>query len=276
MKKKSSILLTNDDGVYSPGIWAAAEALSELGEVIVAAPRQQYSGAGRSLLGSSDGVIQVLEFSRKGRTWQAYAIGGTPAQAVLHAMLEIVPGKPDLLVSGINFGENTGSGITISGTIGAALEGAAFGVPALAVSLETDPVHHYQHSEQVDFSSAAHFTRLFAGQILENGLPPDADVLKVDIPDNATPQTPWLVTRVARGRYFEPLRPVRASWEEPAQVGYRLEERAGLDEPGTDSYALRVQRWVSVTPLSLDLTARLDLAQFQQQLRRDLGDEGEP
>jgi 5'-nucleotidase len=268
--RQFSILLTNDDGVQSPGIWAAAEALAELGEVTVAAPRHQYSGAGRSLLSTSDGVIQALEFKNNGKTWQAYAIGGTPAQAVLHATLEILPDKPDLLVSGINFGENIGSGITISGTVGAALEGAAMGIPSLAVSLETDPAHHYQHSDQVNFSTAAFFTRLFARLILKNNLPADVDVLKVDIPDDATPQTPWKVTRVSRGRYFEPLRPERFSWDSPTQVGYRLDASAGLDEPGTDSHALRVLRQVSVSPLSIDLTSRLDLGQFQQQLTCEL------
>jgi len=72
-----------------------------------------------------------------GKNWTVHAVGGTPAQAVLHAVLEILPRKPDLVVSGINYGENVGSGVTVSGTVGAALDAAGLGIPALAVSLET-------------------------------------------------------------------------------------------------------------------------------------------
>ncbi len=107
-RKKSGnplqILLTNDDGIRSPGLWAAAEALSELGFVQVVAPRDQFSGAGRSLPGTTDGIIQIQEVEVNGKPWSVYAVGGTPAQVVLHAVLEILPEKPDLVVAGINFG----------------------------------------------------------------------------------------------------------------------------------------------------------------------------
>ena len=104
------ILLTNDDGIDSPGLWAAAHALDSVGEVVVAAPRQQYSGAGRSLPSSSDGVIETRSIHFNGKDWKAYAMGGSPAQVVLHGILEILPRLPDLVVVGINFGENIGSG----------------------------------------------------------------------------------------------------------------------------------------------------------------------
>ena len=133
------ILLTNDDGILSPGLWAAAEALSALGYVNVVAPREQWSGAGRSLPNTSDGIITPQIVTVNNQDWTVYSVGGTPAQSVLHAVYEILPEKPRLVVSGINYGENIGLGVTISGTVGAALEGAALGIPALAISLETTP-----------------------------------------------------------------------------------------------------------------------------------------
>ena len=138
---KPQILLTNDDGIQSPGLWSAAEALSEIGFVNVVAPRDQFSGSGRSFPTSSDGAIQPQEIEVHGKHWTVYAVGGTPAQTVSHAILEILPEYPDILVSGINYGENVGIGITASGTVGAAMEAASLGIPSLAVSLETKKEH---------------------------------------------------------------------------------------------------------------------------------------
>ena len=169
--EKCQILLTNDDGIHSPGLWAAAEALSDLGYVTVAAPRDQSSGMGRSLPMTSDGVIRPEVLRVCGKDWTVYAVGGTPAQAVLHGILEIMPQKPDLVVSGINYGENVATGITISGTVGAAMEAASQGIPALAASLETDREHHLSYSTDIDFSTAAYFTAYFARKLLEKQFP---------------------------------------------------------------------------------------------------------
>ena len=256
--EKCQILLTNDDGIKSPGLWAAAEALSELGFVTVAAPREQSSGMGRSLPMTSDGVIRPEVLHVGGKDWTVYAVGGTPAQAVLHGILEIMPQKPDLVVSGINYGENVATGITISGTVGAAMEAASQGIPALAASLETGREHHLTYSTAIDFSAAAYFTAYFARKILENHFPPEMDLLKVDVPSDATWETPWQVTRLAQQRYFIPVKPRRTSWEEPGVVDY--EEAADLvnERKDSDVYVLRVKRQVSLTPLSLDFTARVD------------------
>jgi 5'-nucleotidase len=264
----AQILLTNDDGIVSPGLWAAAQALSKIGFVHVIAPREQSSGTGRSLPVTSDGVIRQEEVQVGGQTWKVYAVGGSPAQAVLHAVLEVLPERPSLVVSGINYGENVGSGITISGTVGAAMESAALGIPSLAVSLETDRKHHYSHSSEVDFSSAAYFTAYFAHLILQDSFPPDVDILKVDIPCDAVPDTPWEVTRMSRSRYFEATPPERDSWETPARIGYRQSTSLTDDTSDSDAYALSVKRIVSVTPLSLDLTSRIDLKEFERQLRK--------
>jgi 5'-nucleotidase len=267
--KTPQILLTNDDGINSPGLWSAAGALSELGFVHVFAPRDQFSGAGRSLTVISDGRIEINELTVKGKKWQVHAIGGTPAQVVLHGALEVMGSLPDLVVSGINYGENLGTGITASGTVGAALEAADLGIPALAISLETDIQHHLSYSEEVDFSSAAVFCTYFSRLLLNKHLPPDVNALKVDVPCNATPETSWEITRLSRQRYFEPTPPNRNSWDIPAFFGYQLCCDPEEAEVGTDVHAVRVKSMVSVTPLSLDLTSRVDLNAFDQLLREE-------
>jgi 5'-nucleotidase len=264
---KTQILLTNDDGIVSPGLWAAAAALSELGFVHVVAPRHQFSGAGRSMPGNSDGIIELLEVTVNDRSWQVYAVGGSPAQAVQHAIIEILPQPPDLVVSGINYGENIGSGITISGTVGAALEAAAMSIPALAVSLQTGVELHLTYSEAVDFSAAAHFTTFFARCLLEKRMPVDVDLLKVDVPAAATPHTPWHVRRLSRKSYYVPVAPQRSSWDVPGPLGYRLDDDLHADAPDTDVSAIHFQKIVSVTPLSLDLTSRVNLVELEALLR---------
>ncbi len=269
MTKKYQILLTNDDGIRSPGLWAAAEALSELGFVHVVAPRDQFSGAGRSMPSHSDGIISPRSMTVHGKEWTVYGVGGTPAQAVLHAICEILPKQPDLVVSGINYGENLGIGVTVSGTVGAALEAAARGIPALAISLETDQADHLSYSTEVDFSSAAHFALYFGRMLLERRMPQDVDVLKIDIPCSATVETPWRVVPLSRTSYFEPVRPERSSWDQPGTVGYRSPESSRVFPPGTDAFVLRMERQVSVTPLSLDLTSRVDMGDLERLLRSE-------
>jgi 5'-nucleotidase len=266
MEDTPAILLTNDDGIESPGLWAAAAVLAELGEVWAVAPSLQSSGAGRSLPANSEGIITPRSVQVNGSTWMAYGVGGSPAQAVLHGLLEIMPRKPALAVSGINYGENVGVGVTISGTVGAALEAAAQGIPALAVSLETDVEHHRSYATTVDFATAAFFARYFACWMLTKRLPFDVDVLKVDVPADATPQTPWAITRLSRQNYYDPVRPLRTAWDEARPVGYQRAGDPALDRQDTDVYTLRVRKMVSVTPISLDLTARVDLDALKRQL----------
>jgi len=265
--EKTQILLTNDDGIQSPGLWAAAGALEALGYVTVVAPREQSSGAGRSLPSTSDGIITPEEVQVNGKIWTVYAVGGTPAQAVLHGALEVMPRKPDLVVSGINYGANIGSGITISGTVGAALEAAAMGIPALAISLDTKVENHLTYSTEVDFSSAAHFAAHFGRQLLDKSMPPDVNVLKVEVPASATPETPWEITRISPVRFYQAVRPERDSWDQPAKLGYRIADDWDKTTQDSDVHALYIKKIVSVTPLSLDLTSRLPLDELDALLR---------
>ena len=266
--KKPQILLTNDDGIRSPGLWAAAATLSELGYVTVTAPREQSSGAGRSLPNTSDGIISEEQVQVNGQMWSVFAVGGSPAQSVLHGVLEILKFKPDLVVSGINYGENVASGVTISGTVGAAMEAASLGIPALAVSLEAHSKYHLSYSEEVGFSIAAGFTARIACLLLEKKFPEDVNLLKVDVPSDAKADTPWQLTRVSKQRYYEPIAPIRTAWSEAGAVGYRESAILENEPKDTDVYVLRTKRWVSVSPLSLDLSSRVNLAELDKLMRK--------
>lgn len=265
--ERPQILLTNDDGINSPGLWVTAEALSSLGYVWVAAPREQSSGMGRSMPPTSDGIITTQTITIHDKEWTIYAVGGTPAQTVQHAILEIMPTKPDLVVAGINYGTNFGTGVTISGTVGAAMEGASHDIPSLAVSLETEHKYHLSNSKEVDFKAAAYFTTLFAGQLLTKTFPEDMQVLKVEVPSDATHETPWAMTRLSRVRFYLPTAPKRASWNEPGSTGYQQVPQTSEFADDTDVYAVIVKRQVAVTPISTDLTARVKLKDLEKLLR---------
>ena len=264
---RPSILLTNDDGIEARGLWAAAEALAALGEVTVVAPCEQWSGAGRSFPRTTSGRVDVVETTFGGASRKAYAVDGSPAQVILFALFDILPTPPSLVVAGINFGENVGYGITISGTVGAVFEAAACGLKALAVSQETPADLKEDISCGVDFSAAGHFTREFARRLL--AVPPQDDValLKVDVPLGATPETPWTLTRLSRSRYYVPVRPERKSLSDAVQIPFRIQFDPVREEAGSDVHALHARRIVSVTPLSLDLTARTDFSALEALLR---------
>ena len=268
MTAKPLILVTNDDGIESPGLMAAIGAVLPLGEVMVAAPHFQQTGAGRSYAPLPDRRIYRHSLQVDGDTVPAYSIKGRPAQVTIVALLDLTPRPPDLVVSGINFGANVGNGITISGTVGAALEAASEGIPTLAVSLETPVAYHVSHSNDIDFSTAAYFTRLFATAILQNGpLPFDVDILKIDVPPTATPETPWRWTRVSRHKYNQslPTPPEeRGHWVQP---GYEPRVDTAILEPDSDIWALAVDQVVSVSPVSIDLTARVVLTDLSQHLK---------
>ena len=258
------ILVTNDDGIESRGLWAAVEAVLPLGEILVVAPDRQWSGGGRSMPPGVTGHIQPVKRRVNGEQVTAYAVDASPALAVVHGVVELAPHLPALVVSGINSGANLSIEVTISGTVGAALEGSAFGIPSLAVSLEMDPTYHFTYDNGTDYSAAMAFTQQFARQWLTCVLPYDVDVLSVNVPSDATPHTPWRLTRLSRHRYFISLPPDRANGQ--GRPGYKLIEDIRQTEPDSDIRALKVDRIVSVTPLSLDLTSRVDFETIYRQL----------
>lgn len=258
--KRPKILVTNDDGIQSPAIWAMAEALTALGEVTIAAPDQQYSGAGRSYAGRT-GLSQQVPVPAGSRIHAAYSLDGTPAKAVVFGLFKLFPDQlPDLVVSGINYGENPGTCITSSGTVGAAMESAVNGIPALAVSRMVPPSEYMQHSEEIDFSAAVYFTTFFAERMLNDASFNALEMLKVDVPAEATPLTPWKMTRLSRYRYFEPV--LRQREDGSREIDYWINPEHPQILPGDDVYALLHEKVVSVTPLTLDMTAPVDFQQL--------------
>lgn len=263
------ILLTNDDGVASPGLLAAVRALRGLGELMVVAPREQQSSSGRAFYWSKRPVLKSTLLVGRQKI-PAYAVDGSPAVTMRNALMLLVPRKPALVVSGINYGENMGSGLTISGTVGAALEAASDGVPALAMSLETAKEFHNTHSETVDFTTAAHWTRWMAERILAHMLPESVPLVNINVPSDATDKTAWRVTRASHQAYFGSL------VENGKFVGYDVIVNDETLEPDSDIYAVRMDRVVSVTPLTYDLTARVNFKTFAQTLVKTTNGRLEP
>jgi 5'-nucleotidase len=258
------ILITNDDGIQSPGLMAAVRAVLDLGDTWVVAPRLQQSGLGRGFPGGRvEAQESILDVS--GTQVRCFGLDASPAQAVRHGILRFLPRVPDLAISGINYGENLGGSVTISGTIGAAIEAASFGVPALAVSLETDPEYHLSHSAEVDFGTAAVFVRRCAEWLLQNRMPDSVDILKLEVPCDARPDTPWRITRVSRQPYW--VSPVAIDEQGNKRLsGYVKKIDLDALEPDSDIRALAVDRVVSLSPLTIDLTAKVNLQDLQKTL----------
>jgi len=256
------ILLTNDDGIGSPGLRAAARAVLGLGELLVVAPATQQTAMGRSFTGRVDATLEPADFEVDGQRIRAFACEGSPASVVRHGLLVLCGERlPDLVVSGINYGENVGGSITASGTVGAAFEAASRGIPALAASLQMHPSAFLHHGEQ-DWRAAEHFLGRFARKTLAATLPFDVDVLKIDVPENAHPGTPWRLTRLSRQRYFTRVldRPSLASRLGDGHVAVQVDH--GALEAGSDIQAL-LAGLVAVTPLSLDATSRTDFDELR-------------
>ncbi|MFN8450208.1 MAG: 5'/3'-nucleotidase SurE [Anaerolineae bacterium] len=258
------ILFTNDDGIASPGLWAVVEAFYDVGDVLVVAPREQQSGMARSMPVASEGRIREDRRLINGEMNTVYAVDGTPAQSVQHGVIELADRLPSLVVSGINYGENCGNGVTISGTVGAALEAASLGIPALAVSQQTPRDLHLTYSSDVDFSAAAYFARKFGMWLIENDTPDDVDVFKLDVPLDAAPETPWKVTRLSRRRVYWPTRPERVALSDVGRMGYRFNYDPAQAEPDSDVYVVLHEGLVSLTPMSLDMTSRTDPYRLRQ------------
>jgi 5'-nucleotidase len=169
------ILLANDDGIYAPGLHAMRKALSRLGEVIVVAPATEQSGVGHSITYLSPLTCKkVYDDNDELRGW---AVDGSPADCVKLGITQLAEGNVDLVVSGINHGLNAGINVLYSGTVAAAIEGAFFQVPSIAVSLEYD-LH-------ADFKSAAEMaTRLIEQLVKQSGQAPE--LFNINIPTAAT------------------------------------------------------------------------------------------
>lgn len=247
------ILLTNDDGIYAPGLRALRTELQKLGTVTVVAPATEQSAAGHSVtLLNPLLVSEVTEDD--GTTFVGWAVEGRPADCVKLALLELLPEPPDVIVSGLNAGSNAGINVLYSGTVAAAIEGAFYRRTAIAVSLEYD-------KKIYDFPAAARYARQVVEQILARK-PADGMLFNVNLPvlergpvkgvkvlpQNASPYTEKFDRRVnPRGRtYF---------WASP-------EFLCPDPHPGTDVEAL-AEGYITVTPLKFDLTDHVRLKELE-------------
>lgn len=261
---RPKILLTNDDGVNSGGLWAAWEALSAFADVTVVAPAVQQSAVGRSI--SIFEPLRMNEVRIGERT--AYSVEGRPTDALLLGLYALHL-KPDLVVSGINLGENISyESITTSGTVGAAMEAANQGVPALAYSLQmhdqgnkfTDPRCH-----RGDFTQAKEVVDTLTRMFLSTGLPKGCHLVNINIP--ACGIEGYEVTTLGT-RLFDTY--VEQRIDPRGKPYYWINgDVISIPEPNSDVTALRSNR-VSVTPLTLDNTAFAACGE----LKKMLGDQG--
>jgi 5'-nucleotidase len=238
------ILLTNDDGVYAPGLRALRKELQKLGEVTVVAPATEQSAVGHSITLLTPLLVQeVLDEDERLMGW---AVEGRPADCVKLAILELLPAVPDLVVSGLNAGSNAGINVLYSGTVAAAIEGAFFRCTSIAVSLE------YSRPKPLNFPQAAGLARRVIEQILAHQ-PAAGSLFNVNIPSlergpvrgvrivpqNVAPFVETFDRRVdPRGRvYF---------WSNPGLL-------CPEPNPGTDVSAM-AEGCITVTPLQFNLT----------------------
>lgn len=228
------ILLTNDDGIHSPGLKSLEESLASVGEVTVVAPDKEMSGTSQSI--SVHTPLRVRQLDAR-----HYAVSGTPADTVVVGLYHLLPQKPHLVVSGINPGGNLGENIVYSGTVAAAMEAVMQGVPSLAISLAT--------RKCLDFSTAATFAAQLAAKVLEEGLPQGV-ALNVNVPRGEVRGV-----RLTRQSQKISQNLVVEKKDPRGRPYYWLDETVELGEVEPDSdYAAILAHEVSITPLHVDRT----------------------
>ncbi|HEY4484888.1 MAG TPA: 5'/3'-nucleotidase SurE [Nitrospiria bacterium] len=246
------ILVTNDDGISSPGIQALARAMKRLGEVYVIAPDRERSAASHSLT-----LHKPLRIDEVGP--RAYAVSGTPTDCVNLAVNEILPRRPALVVSGINRGANLGDDVSYSGTVSAAMEGTILGIPSIAVSQVGEKKFH--------FETSARFAVRLARLVLSHGLPPDT-LLNINAPDRPPREVKGIRVTCLGKRIFDSNTIIKK--EDPRGKTYywiggnrvNWEERKDTDQEAVEAGL------VSVTPVHLDLTNYTALAVLRKWERR--------
>jgi 5'-nucleotidase len=237
------ILLTNDDGIYAPGIRALRRQLVRIGDVTVVAPATEQSGVGHSITIQTPLVIEEAYDDDVPVGW---LVEGSPADCVKLACLELMERPPDLVVSGINMGSNAGINVLYSGTVAAAIEGAFFGLRSIALSLE--------YSENPDFDLAAQLAIRVIAQILEHD-PTPGSLFNVNLPELRDGE-PAGVRVVPQGvvRYHEGFER-RVDPRGRVYFWSKVEMVPRPHEGETDLTALGA-RFITITPLRFDLTDR--------------------
>ena len=246
-----NILVSNDDGVNAPGIKALTDALSTIANVLTVAPDRNCSGASNSLT-----LTNPLRINRLDNSY--VSVNGTPTDCVHLAIRQLCDVEPHIVVSGINAGANMGDDTLYSGTVAAAMEGRFLGLPAIAISLVGHKGEHYH-------SAAVYAVKLVKG-LLAHPLPKD-QILNVNVPDVPLDQIKGIkVTRLgARHKAEGMVRTLDPAGREIFWLGPPGATQDASD--GTDFGAV-AQGYVSITPLTVDLTAYSQLSGLQNWIEK--------
>lgn len=242
--KKPLILVSNDDGYQAAGVRRLMEWLAPYGDVVAVCPDSPRSGQSMAItVNSALRVEPVADYDGPGKM---YKCNGTPVDCIKLAMHNVLPRPADLVVSGINHGSNAAINVVYSGTMGAAMEGCAFGLPAIGFSL-TD------HAPDADFSPARPYVEKIVAGVLEHGLP-EGVCLNVNVPDITGMPDGMRLVRAARGKWTDEYQ----EYTDPhGRKFYWLTGKFVNEEPeseDTDEWCL-AHRIVSVVPVVLDRTA---------------------
>ncbi len=245
------IIVTNDDGIYSPGILELKKAMESLGSVTVVAPDVQKSGVGHSITFSHP--LRVRDVYANGG-FIGYGIDGSPADCVKLAVREILKERSQLLVSGINIGANVGINVLYSGTVAAAIEGALLGIPSVAISLEIS-------ESTPDVKGAAETAKDIIALIMKKELP-RGTLLNVNIPNISKDKIKGVkITKQFSGDFDEHYE----KRTDPRGIAYYWLAGTGwpkVDVIGTDMHALK-DGYISITPLRYDLTNSVFLTEVE-------------
>lgn len=248
------ILVCNDDGIDANGIAALATAMVSLGDVFVVAPMEEQSAVGHAISMRTPVRARAWPLDIPGLQF-AYAVGGTPADCVKIAVDKLVPRRPDIVVSGINHGDNTAVNVLYSGTVSAATEASILGLPAIAFSL-------CGYRAGADFGPSAEIALSIARAVLWSGLPAGV-LLNVNVPPVRGEEIAGaMITRQARARWEEEF---VERYDPSNERYYWLSGRfVDLDTgSNTDLWAI-ANNYVSITPLHHDLTANDAVAELSR------------
>ncbi len=237
------IMISNDDSISAPGLHVLADVAAKYGDVWVVAPAQPHSGQSSALTVGEPLKIKELPSEKDGV--RLFTVDGTPVDCIKLGLHAIMPRKPDLLLSGINHGSNSGTAIIYSGTMGAVLEGCMEQIPSVGFSL-------LHHSIKADFSLGLEFIDRIVAEVIQNGLP-EGICLNVNIPAKVVPEG-VRVCRAAKGHWSEEYQRYLDPQGNPF---YWLTGRFVNEEPeatDTDEYWLQ-RRYISVVPVTPDMTA---------------------
>ena len=249
-------LISNDDGITASGILASKNAVDDICKTYVIAPETQQSGIGHAL--TLYEPLRVNEHILKDGSI-GYGVTGTPTDAVTIALFEIMDEKPDIMISGINTGFNIGKAeLTTSGTLGAAMEAASFGIPTIAISQEVtrDDIKFETGENQVDFTFAKKMLNKLAKIVLKKGLPEGIDLLNVNIPANPSDDE-FQIANLTERMYS----PVIDKRLDPRGKPYYWigGELYDNHKTGSDGHVLQKLQKTTITPIRIDLTSDMSL-----------------